>query len=410
MEEGLLPRPSSEERRWAGVFGGFEGMKEEAGRLGRLAAPMVAVTVAQYLVQVVSMMLVGQLGELALSGAAIATSLCNVTGFSLFLGMASGLDTLCGQAFGAQQYQKLGSHTYKAILTLLLVCIPISFLWASMGKFLSLIGQDPLISREAGKYAAWMIPSLFAFATSQPLARFLQAQSLTFPLLLGSFATLCLHVPLCWVLVFKSGLGNAGASLAIGISYWVNVLILGLYVYYSSSCKATRAPVTREAFQNVNEFLRLAIPSAVMICLEWWSYELLILMSGLLPNPQLETSVLSICLTTISTLYAIPYGIGAAASTRVSNELGAGNPRGAQTSVCVSMLVAVTEAAITSLTLFAMRNFWGRVYSYVDEVVTYVTKLAPLVCISIVVDSLQGVLSGILLSTMVNYIFSSSLF
>lgn len=28
--------------------------------------------------------------------------------------------------------------------------------------------------------------------------------------------------------------------------------------------------------------------------LEWWSFELLILLSGLLPNPQLETSVLSI--------------------------------------------------------------------------------------------------------------------
>lgn len=28
--------------------------------------------------------------------------------------------------------------------------------------------------------------------------------------------------------------------------------------------------------------------------LEWWSFELIILISGLLPNPQLETSVLSI--------------------------------------------------------------------------------------------------------------------
>jgi hypothetical protein len=28
--------------------------------------------------------------------------------------------------------------------------------------------------------------------------------------------------------------------------------------------------------------------------LEWWSFELLILLSGLLPNPELETSVLSV--------------------------------------------------------------------------------------------------------------------
>jgi hypothetical protein len=28
--------------------------------------------------------------------------------------------------------------------------------------------------------------------------------------------------------------------------------------------------------------------------LEWWSYELIVLLSGVLPNPALETSVLSI--------------------------------------------------------------------------------------------------------------------
>lgn len=34
--------------------------------------------------------------------------------------------------------------------------------------------------------------------------------------------------------------------------------------------------------------------SVVIHSLDWWSYELLILLSGLLPNPKLETSVLSV--------------------------------------------------------------------------------------------------------------------
>jgi MATE family multidrug resistance protein len=37
------------------------------------------------------------------------------------------------------------------------------------------------------------------------------------------------------------------------------------------------------------------VPIHFDICsLEWWSFELLILLSGLLPNPELETSVLSV--------------------------------------------------------------------------------------------------------------------
>ncbi|GMP59082.1 hypothetical protein CsSME_00022506 [Camellia sinensis var. sinensis] len=42
-------------------------------------------------------------------------------------------------------------------------------------------------------------------------------------------------------------------------------------------------------------------------------------------------------LNTISTLYQIPLGFGAAASTRVSNELGAGNPEGARVAVFAVM-------------------------------------------------------------------------
>ncbi|KAJ6321998.1 hypothetical protein OIU77_011976 [Salix suchowensis] len=136
---------------------------------------------------------------------------------------------------------------------------------------------------------------------------------------------------------------------------------------YSPGCAKTRAPISKELFYGIGEFFRFAIPSAVMICLEWWSFELLILLSGLLPNPELETSVLSVCLTTISTLYGIPYGLAAAASTRIANELGAGNPRAAR---------------------FA-------VYAQRKEVVDYVTTMAPLVCLSIIMDSLQGVLSGV---------------
>jgi len=71
----------------------------EAKRLLRLAGPLVASCILQSAVQLVSVMFVGHLGELPLAGASLASSLANVTGFSLLFGMASALDTLCGQAF-----------------------------------------------------------------------------------------------------------------------------------------------------------------------------------------------------------------------------------------------------------------------------------------------------------------------
>jgi len=196
-------------------------------------------------------------------------------------------------------------------------------------------------------------------------------------------------------LVFKTGLGNAGAALSISISYWFTVVILGLYIKYSESCKATCVPLSKDAFTGISEFLRIALPSAVMVCLEWWSFELLILVSGFLPNPKLEASMLSICLTSMAFLYNIPYGLSNAASTRISNELGAGNPEGARLAVHVAMFMAVTEAIIVSMGLFALRRILGYAFSNEKVVTDYVTKMVPILCIQVIMDSLQGVLSGV---------------
>jgi MATE family multidrug resistance protein len=214
-------------------------------------------------------------------------------------------------------------------------------------------------------------------------------------MLISSCVTLAFHIPLSWVLVFKSGLDNLGGALAVDISIWLNVIFLVLYMRYSSACAKTRAPISMDVLRGVGEFFSFAIPSAVMICLEWWSFELLILLSGLLPNPELETSVLSVCLNTIATLYSIPYGFGAAASTRISNELGAGNPQGARVATFAVMILAVVETTIVSSTLFATRRIFGYTFSNEKEVVDYVTAMAPLVCLSVIMDSLQGVLSGV---------------
>ncbi|XP_058185288.1 protein DETOXIFICATION 3-like isoform X4 [Rhododendron vialii] len=286
---------------------------EELKKVTAIAAPMVMVNMSQHLLRVTPMIMVGHISELSLSSVAIATSLTNVTGYSVLLGMAGALETLCGQAYGAEQYKKLGTYTNGAILSLILVCLPISLLWIFMDKLLVFFGQDPIVSLEAGKYAIWLIPSLFPYAILESMVPYLQTQSLILPMLLCSIVTLSFHIPLCWALVFKSGLGTKGAALAISLSYWVDAIALGLYLKYSPACEKSRVPFSRDVFLSIGEFFRFALPSAGMVCLEWWSFELLVLLSGLLPNPELESSVLSICLTTTSLHSLIPYSIGAAA-------------------------------------------------------------------------------------------------
>ncbi|KAM1777790.1 hypothetical protein ACFX11_044405 [Malus domestica] len=145
---------------------------KELKKVSYMAAPMVAVMVMQYLMQVVPVMMVGHVDQLSLSGVSIATSFTSVTGFSLLFGLAGALETLCGQAYGAQQYQKLGIHTYTSILCLCLVSLPISLLCVFTDKLLNLIGQDPLLSKVEHKYSVCLIPNLFSYTIFQSLIRY----------------------------------------------------------------------------------------------------------------------------------------------------------------------------------------------------------------------------------------------
>ncbi|XP_039048024.1 protein DETOXIFICATION 3-like [Hibiscus syriacus] len=368
---------------------------KEVKKVSSMAVTIAAMALLQYLLQVVSLMMAGHLGELALSGVAMATSFCNVSGFSLLLGFASGLETLCGQAYGAQQYQKVGSYTYCAIISILPICFPMCLVWIFMDKLLVLIGQDPRIAMEACRYARWLIPALFAYAILQSQVRFFLAQSLILPVVFITLVTLGFHVPICWVLVFKSGLGNCGAALAIGLSYWLNVILLGIYMRYSSSCEKTRILVPEDVFACIKELFRFGIPSALMLCLEWWSFEILILLSGNLPNSKLETSIISICFTTVTVHFYIPLGISAAASTRVSNELGAGNPQAAQLASLVIMALTVAESVVASTIIFCCRYVFGYAFSNEKEVIDGVIKMVPLMCLSIIVNSCHAVLGGV---------------
>ncbi|KAH1043540.1 hypothetical protein GYH30_025401 [Glycine max] len=350
--------------------------KEEAKKQLWLAGPMVFVSVFQYSLQVISLMFVGHLDELLLASASLATSFVNATGFNVLMGMSSALDTFCGQAYGAKQFHMLGLHTQGAMLVLTLVTIPLSIIWVFLGPILIALRQDKEIAAHAQLYARYLIPSLSANALLRCITKFLQTQNIVFTMVLASGLTSLLHFFLCWALVQKIELGIKGSAIAICISNWFNTIILALYIKLSPSCKTTWTGFSKESLHNIPRFLRLAFPSTLMVCLESWTFEIMVLLSGALPNAKLQTSVLSIC-------------------TRISNELGAGSPKAAYLAVKVTMFLASAVGILEFASLMLLWRVWGHVFTNVHEVVKYVTSMMPLVASSTFIDSIQTAFQGV---------------
>jgi MATE family multidrug resistance protein len=208
--------------------------------------------------------------------------------------MGSAVETLCGQAYGAHRYEMLGVYMQRSFVLLTATGVPLAVLYAFSRPILVLLGQSPEIAAAAAVFVYGLIPQIFAYAANFPIQKFLQAQSIVAPSAYISAATLVLHLALGWLVVYRLGMGLLGASLVLSLSWWVIVAAQFVYIVASERCRRTWTGLSWRAFSGLPEFLRLSTASAVMLCLESWYFQILILIAGRLDNPQLALDSLTV--------------------------------------------------------------------------------------------------------------------
>ncbi|MGV7989088.1 MATE family efflux transporter, partial [Mycobacterium kansasii] len=75
--------------------------------------------------------------------------------------MASALETLCGQAYGAKQYHMLGIYLQRSWIVLFSVTIILLPLFIFTAPILRLLGQADEIAAMAGTISLMFIPVMF---------------------------------------------------------------------------------------------------------------------------------------------------------------------------------------------------------------------------------------------------------
>ncbi|MBA0566017.1 hypothetical protein Golob_010868, partial [Gossypium lobatum] len=326
----------------------------------------------------ISMLFLGYLGELELAGGSLAIGVANITGYSVISGLAMGMEPICGQAYGAKQWKLLGLTLQRTVLLLLSACIPISFMWVNMKAILLWCGQNQEISSVAHTFILFAIPDLFFLSLLHPLRIYLRTQSITLPVTYCSAISVVLHVPLNYLLVFHFKLGVAGVAISM---VWTNLnvfLFLSSFVYFSGVYKDSWVTPSTDCLRGWSSLLALAVPTCASVCLEWWWYEFMILMCGLLVNPKATIASMGILIQTTSLVYCFPSALSVGVSTRVGNELGAKRPGKARISMIVSLVCAVSIGLSAMLFTTLMRHQWGKFFTNDTEILELTAVALPI--------------------------------
>ena len=146
--------------------------------LGRYSAPLIVTFLLQYSLTVASIFTVGHLGKVELGAVSLASMTANITGYAVYHGLATSLDTLCAQAYGSGRKKLVGLQTQRMVFFLWTITIPIAVIWLCAEVILTRIVPEKEVARLAGLYLKVVLIGAPGYAAFESTKRYLQAQGI----------------------------------------------------------------------------------------------------------------------------------------------------------------------------------------------------------------------------------------
>uniref|UniRef100_A0A8C2PKE7 Multidrug and toxin extrusion protein n=1 Tax=Capra hircus TaxID=9925 RepID=A0A8C2PKE7_CAPHI len=228
-------------------------------------------------------------------------------------------------------------------------------------------------------------------------AKYLQNQGIVWPQVFSGIVGNCVNALANYVLVSVLGQGVRGSAFANTVSQFSQAVFLLFYIVLKKLHLETWAGWSWECLQDWGPFFRLAIPSMLMLCIEWWAYEIGSFLVGLLS--VLDLSAQAVIYEVATVIYMIPMGLSIAVCVRVGTALGAADTVQAKRSAISGTLCTVGTSLVVGILLSLLRNKLGHIFTNDEEVVALVNKVLPLYIFFQLFDALCCLYAGVLRGT-----------
>ncbi|KAM4886925.1 multidrug and toxin extrusion protein 2-like [Sylvia borin] len=384
-----IPESCQEKRRWIP-----ENFWEDVRQLLVLAAPLILIQLLIFLIHLVSSIFCGHLGKVELASVTLAIAVINVTAISVGYGLTSACDTLISQTYGSKNLLRVGVILQRATIIILLCCFPCCAILINVEQLMLAMRQDPEVSRMTQNYVNAFLPALPAVFVYNLETRYLQNQMIMWPLVLSGVIGNMVNVAANYVLLYVFHLGVTGSAWANTTAQYSQAIFLFLYIIGRKLHVNTWGGWSSECLLEWDSFTSLAIPSMLMMCIEWWTYEIGSFLIGLLS--VVELSVQSIIYEVSVVAFMIPLGLGTAASVQVGNALGAGNVEAAKRSSSTSLICTGVFSVIVGSILASIRNVLGYVFTTDKEIIDLVAWVMPIYVVFHLFEAMTGACSGVL--------------
>uniref|UniRef100_A0AAV2J1Z6 Multidrug and toxin extrusion protein n=1 Tax=Knipowitschia caucasica TaxID=637954 RepID=A0AAV2J1Z6_KNICA len=354
--------------------------KEELSHIITMTGPLLFSRIFNHLLPFVVTVFCGRLGNETI----------NVTTAATGFGLAMACDTLVSQTFGGKNLLRVGVILQRGVLILLLFCLPCWALLMNAQSVLLCLGQEPEVTRISQLYITYYLPAVPAMFLHYLQVCYLQNQGITLPQVYTALLANIANVGTNYVLLYWLELGVIGSAASNSLSQIYICVFLFVYIRWKKLYAATWDGWSVESLQEWGSFMKLAIPTTLMKCFEWWVYEIGGFLAGILSEDELAAQ---------HAVMMFPLGVQAAACARVGNALGAGDTSRAILACKISLTLAASIALIEGVILGSAKNVIGYIFTSDKKIVELVADLMNVYCFLQFFDGLVCVCIGIFVGT-----------
>ena len=246
----------------------FETDRSFYKKLFMIALPLAAQNIITVGVNLVDNMMLGQLGETAMSASTQANHYITLFQFCI-MGISMGSAVLTSRFWGAKDIRSLKQAVTIALRIAILMALGVTVISAVFAEpILRLYSTDAVVIREGVRYLLWSLPTFLLTALSTVCTNVLRSVNLGRVPLAASIAAFAVNIGANYIFIFgKAGapaMGVAGAALGTVIARVLETAIICGYFFFRDSRISYRI---RDLFGRcrglVREYLRTSIPVLV---------------------------------------------------------------------------------------------------------------------------------------------------
>eukprot|EP00347_Sterkiella_histriomuscorum_P017802 403347935 len=362
-------------------------------KLAKVSIPAMISQMFAFFMEIVNLFFIGHLNDPAkVAGVGLGNMYVNIVSQSIIIGLNGGIGTLVSQAYGQRNFRKCGVYLNRGRVVVIAAFIPMIMMILMCERVLLFIGQSPQAASYAGIYVKALIPGMFFHAQFDATRQYLISMHRTLLVSVTMTTTSLLHMFWCYILVNTMQLGVLGTSLAMMISYTLNFSLLTMFCLASSDLKTSFFFFTKETWEDFKEYLMIGIPSAVMLCLEWGGFELLIIIAGLISIEVSGAQV--VLLNTFFVIMMLSLGLQQGAMACVGKAMGEGNSKKARIYLKMAVSGSIFMNLIIAFVTSIFRTGISRLFTTNPALVAQIFDVVNIMSLAMVFTGIQLILEG----------------